>query len=463
MAKTYIDSAKAKAREKLHDFIKEKLHFKSPLEMKVMCFPGAEKDGEEALEVKEVYDRLCIPRENIYGIELCQERYERLQKADLGINVYNLDALDFFRKTDEVFDIISLDYTGKIGDDEIETVQEIARSGKLGRNGILHTNFFGSRENLRDKISLYMNTALFSPDSVEGNFDSNLLELIANKAEAISLDKLRNGISPIICGLMSAGKYSSGVSDDHIYFSSPVRLIAEHNMKKAFTDICNDGLHNASIYELESRNISRPLSLAEILANPHHSGTVWAYFNRIALSEYLSPIIFDNNVTAARGLLYLLEARHCKGYFLAGNELYRYISNSGSPMLMDLFYFRKFEDELKHMDDIFLVSNGKILYNPLGLSQPKILRKLRRIMDSIKSSFVHQTFFGREFLGSSYSKQKRHGKNSTNGKLPKEDLIYLIQSGIPTDEIVSAYPSHTKKEIAGIKSWLTKRANVSRE
>jgi hypothetical protein len=68
MVRSYNDPAKQKAREKLTEFIgKNLLNFRKPNQVRVVCFPGAEVEGEEALEIKEVYDSLGIPRKNIIG------------------------------------------------------------------------------------------------------------------------------------------------------------------------------------------------------------------------------------------------------------------------------------------------------------------------------------------------------------------------------------------------------------
>ncbi|MEA3514900.1 MAG: hypothetical protein U9R34_05455, partial [Nanoarchaeota archaeon] len=83
MVKSYNDPVKQKARDKLREFIANNLKpdYKNA---KVLCFPGAEHKGEEALEIKEVYDVLGIPRKNIVGLEYDEENAERLRKADLG-------------------------------------------------------------------------------------------------------------------------------------------------------------------------------------------------------------------------------------------------------------------------------------------------------------------------------------------------------------------------------------------
>ncbi len=70
MSKTYNDPAKQLSRQKLRDFIqKTVLSKKRAKDVRVVCFPGAEVEGEEGLEIKEIYDPLGIPRKNITGLE----------------------------------------------------------------------------------------------------------------------------------------------------------------------------------------------------------------------------------------------------------------------------------------------------------------------------------------------------------------------------------------------------------
>ena len=63
MVRSYNDPVKSLAREKQKQFIQRNLlPYKKPKNLRVLCFPGAEVDGEEAIEVKEIYDQLGIPR-----------------------------------------------------------------------------------------------------------------------------------------------------------------------------------------------------------------------------------------------------------------------------------------------------------------------------------------------------------------------------------------------------------------
>ena len=61
LTRTYNDPAKQLARQKLKEFIARHYSEKRRKDLKVLCFPGAEAEGEEALEVREVYDKVIVP------------------------------------------------------------------------------------------------------------------------------------------------------------------------------------------------------------------------------------------------------------------------------------------------------------------------------------------------------------------------------------------------------------------
>ena len=447
---TYNDPIKAKSREKLYEFIKRNLHFKDPKEMKVMCFPGAENKGEEALEVKEVYDRLGIPRENIYGVEYSYKKAKRLEKSNLGIKVYNIDAIDFFKETEEKFDIISLDYTGNFGDSEFQTLQEIIFNRCLNKNSILATNFFGARENLRTQISLLLESSLaghcYGDDTQFKNLDETLTNLIT-KENKPDLSKIRDGISVTIYGLLGSGKYCKGITEDHILFKSPVKDVADSRLKSIIQKtLDNKDETRERLEEIIKQNKSIGLTtISEVAGLPLHShGNLWANIQRQTLSEYLSKVLnCDFNI--AKGLVYLLEARYSGGHFMEENKRYRYISNKNCPMIMDLFYVRSYDNVLKNIDSIFSINPEGVNFNPFKISSSRLNTILRQILRYIDNS-IGIKFPEREFLGGSYNRER----------LSREELIYLIESGVPSEEILETYPRHKKMEIAGVKAWLTR-------
>src|SRR5947209_14808524 len=83
---------KHRVRAEYRDFLRKTvLRHKKPDELKVLCLPGW-----EAIEVYDVYDKLGVPRQNIYGVEWNEEAYRRLRKKNLGINVWYGDVFQYF-------------------------------------------------------------------------------------------------------------------------------------------------------------------------------------------------------------------------------------------------------------------------------------------------------------------------------------------------------------------------------
>jgi 5-methylcytosine-specific restriction endonuclease McrA/uncharacterized protein (DUF433 family) len=110
--------------------------------LRVACFPGP-----EALEVLEVYDRLGIRRDRIWGIEHNRGDYERLCALNLGINPVYGDAQAFFERADAPqFDVVNLDFQSQMKEKEKNTIQSIVLNAKCKRQFLLGTNFCGNRE-----------------------------------------------------------------------------------------------------------------------------------------------------------------------------------------------------------------------------------------------------------------------------------------------------------------------------
>lgn len=131
-------------RHKLFRFIETKYQNKDSDYLNVACLPG-----KNAAEIFEVYDRLGIPRENIYGIEKNLEIAEKIEEKTPNINLFTGSAEEFFENAadkDQVFDIISLDFTGKLTEDKSNLINDLGSYDLLGEKGVLATNFYGTRE-----------------------------------------------------------------------------------------------------------------------------------------------------------------------------------------------------------------------------------------------------------------------------------------------------------------------------
>lgn len=176
---SYDYEVKARAREIYRKFIKKNLGY-SNQNLKVVCFPG-----EEAIEIHQVYDKLAIPRGNIVGLERDKKIYKKLKSDKLGINLFYGTDEEFFEKTKDRFDIISLDYQGKFNDSKVYSLALIARRQILNSKGILATTFFGQREGkytktiyevfaLNAKEDLYKKWSQYT-DNEDGKLDNHPL------------------------------------------------------------------------------------------------------------------------------------------------------------------------------------------------------------------------------------------------------------------------------------------------
>ena len=138
MKDSYFIPAKQRLRKQFRKYIKR--HFKKKLpDVKVLCLPGP-----EMLEIIEIYDKLGIPRENIYSLEREESIYQRL-KRDLP-NIYWIDAEKFFKMWEKPFDIVSLDYCATYNDSVDTVLHYIARKRLLNNSGVLFIEFLGARE-----------------------------------------------------------------------------------------------------------------------------------------------------------------------------------------------------------------------------------------------------------------------------------------------------------------------------
>ena len=128
MSSTQIDKnygndwAKSKSRDLVRSMIQRNLGYRRPQDLRVLCFPG-----NEATEVKEVYDLLGIPRGNIVGVERDPKVAEMIKSQGLGIQVVNQTLEDYVASQDSLgFDVVSLDYTGPLNGGQLESLRTIS-------------------------------------------------------------------------------------------------------------------------------------------------------------------------------------------------------------------------------------------------------------------------------------------------------------------------------------------------
>tara|TARA_Y100000310_G_scaffold295459_1_gene326785 strand:- start:1005 stop:2414 length:1410 start_codon:yes stop_codon:yes gene_type:complete len=334
----YDDPIKQASREKLKDFIeKHLLTRKRPKDIKVLCFPGAEREGEEALEVKLIYDQLGIPRSNITGLEYGKEQYQRLLRADLGINVVNKSDLEYLVEANSPFDVISFDYTGQKGIKLVYAVATIKNNWLLKAGGIFAVNNYAGREQAMTQrilkgtaeMSLEASNIVRKGEMLKQFFKMPLRYIVKEKFSGVELSKARDMFTiSLINAFMGSTlnwndtKFREGYHTDRIYGAYP----------------------NAKEFELEDRKkidkqFWMPKQLKEMKIRMKHETRFrehiydCVYGTLMRGGVELNDYYVDNKV----GLGANLQMGFNKAYYVKNMKRYSYISNKGHRMEMDLF------------------------------------------------------------------------------------------------------------------------------
>jgi len=140
--KEYDDVSKKWSRYHFYKFIlKSYPSEKQRKRLTVVFFPA-----EDALDYYEIFERVGILPENVIGLEKEKKVYKKILEKNHPFKTIYIDALDFFKNKRNSFDIISLDFKGMFTELRIGILKDIFLNNILGSRGILHTNFYGIRE-----------------------------------------------------------------------------------------------------------------------------------------------------------------------------------------------------------------------------------------------------------------------------------------------------------------------------
>jgi len=333
--KSYNDPAKQQARLKLKDFIeKHLLTHKKPQELRVLCFPGAEQDEEEALEVKEIYDPLNIPRKNITGLEMDKERAQRLRDADLGIHVVESSDLDYLLTHHRRWDVISLDYHNYFDFNHDLVLRVIAGDQLLESPGILCTAYQAQREQAHVKdyhnvISTHRNasTEYYFKRHRETLEDFNTYLTRANDISETPLrDQRSENIQLRLIATLQTGRTLTQLDFFKMIFGPEV-----------IDCIRKDFFGKYASSDVERHIISlRDKDTLLSLINQNQMG--FAYQRIKALSqEFGTPT----------SMLDLLSIIHRRPYTIEDMRSYSYVSNSNTLMYMDMTYARQHRQKLR--------------------------------------------------------------------------------------------------------------------
>lgn len=140
-------------------------------------------------------------------------------------------------------------------------------------------------------------------------------------------------------------------------------------------------------------------------------------------------------------------------------ERYRYISNTGSPMLTDMIFFDQMRSKIEKCSDFIKVVDSNppyIVFNPRNIEQNRFLHQLGKFFDySIQSIDPPERIEIKSHRVNGVQKPRKENVKSEM-KISKDDAISLLKDGIPIGEILEAFPnSFTKGQLAAIKAHIT--------
>lgn len=439
MEKTNYDyESKQALRQRIVNFIIRHYTRDERKNIRYICFPGFNEQTNSSLEITNIVDPLGIPRENVTGLEYNSEIYEKLAKAGLGIKLELTSDEEFFRNTAEHFNIISLDYTGMISRGFLELLSDFIFSRRiLSTPGILATNFYGARD--RRRIPVYysarrttemaMSNLIAKSLDVEAllYFQEQMKEL--DKSRPNSLDDLRTSIPDLICSAATIG----------VVYATRQRIMER---LKTF------GLSDT---ELNERFRIKCRQLNKLYDDS---------------SKKLPPFIGS-----------FLQRRYENPFFLEDVESYKYVSDDGSPMISDLFFFnshpewfdeKKFPIEMycpvscqdfQSFADIFPTcehSSYRIGDDDLEVLNPKFDPLLKKCMSQAHFVQTKRDVFARKV---EYGKTERVFLGSSSKPIINLDKAReLIENGVETRDILMNYRGVTKQQLAALKAWKTMRA-----
>jgi len=473
--KSYNDPAKQKTREKQREFIRQHLSHKRARDTIVACFPGAEKEGEEALEVKEIYDPLGIPRGNVFGLEREPEKAERLRKATLGIKVINSEDLDFFNDTRCKFDVISLDYTGQQGPSKVKTLEEIAERHVLAKRGILCTNYSGKRESGKQKARLLYRLIGtlggehknydFGEKAKSFNFEevkdleleefAQLLTDIAQKKASYDLSILRESMTLetlMIFNTGSANKLPGTILQAHpIYNEMQAKIKANlpPNVKLRKQKYLETLVNLKILTREQSEQVFQDEGLVRTFREYHFEALQIHVTNLFIVAFGGDPTnkeTFDKARKIGYTLAHKLYLRTIGPYYQDAMERYSYNSNKNTIMHFDLFSFSMNDHLFRRFDKIVTYNEktGEIRINPEGLSFRKFMKTTLRNTPGLRIPFKFSDVPDRVYLGSSWVHPKKRQatayeegiKKESKEEKSKEQIYSAIREGIADKDII---------------------------
>jgi len=509
------DWAKEQSRDLQRDVIgRTLLKFRKPSQLRVLFFPGV-----DAAEVHQVYDPLGIPRENLVGIERDRHVYDHLQSQGLGIQLVKASIEDYVESQDRFdFDVVSLDYIGPITRTQELTLRKIL--GDSTKNHlVLHCANLLRRDYLA-KQHYVCGYGCVDDIMVEPVKTPRYNELIKMRAKEGSrkitevTQQLENGEDQEFKGLAYTSALAMMYFDPGFAENTFNRML-RFTSGDEYQDIL-DMLDREIVkgeFEIDPED---PVgSLMSHCGNPPALiGTIEGITNSNVQCELEYHGIRSQDIADRIHLALDVALRDKKFFWERDIEPYSYISESGAPMIgnvvflshpdrvvrsanaiaLRLGYPKRFSipdqgtlvkmlrdygktmTKFRSMEEVDEIQRRKLGRTFLGNSSKPVLTKQRAIEEFKAGATVEDVRSKYRAIGSKpLSQWKAHvtmgtydekpietdepvvfEEDSDLDKITKDEAIDLLVSGIPADEIHSAYPtSFSVRQLSSYKAHVT--------
>jgi hypothetical protein len=493
------------------------LKFRKPSELRVLCFPGI-----DAQEIIEVYDPLGIPRQNIVGVERDPKVFRELEKKDLGIRLILETLEDYVQGRSQTnFDVVSLDYLGPLNQNQVSTIRDLLN--KQARNSfVLHTANLLRRDHNSFPFYFYGFASATNNDQIRktkpGDMDNFLEDSIQRFHERchhtiygrglrFSKEEKQIAYSDTLENLFS-GISESSTNEHNKFFMGRHYLRILGGIEKELSDL-DEGLE--VVLDPEDPLGSKVLDdlylygLAELGLQSAAWNCLKFECEKYGINEPLIQLGLEKVISNV--------SDDGKQFMKRDAETYSYISESGAPMIGDVYFLghprkqieiseriakivgfpeafhiknpydlRKFYLEiekfaketvkyssLKTIETLMEKSDNRTF---LGNSSKPVLTKRRAIEEfrnGLEVEDLREKYRGwsgkslaqwkAHFTMGTYDEKLPEGNFEENGdleKITKEEAIDLISSGIPVEEISQTYPtSFSLGSLRSIKAHVT--------
>ena len=414
MVKTVFGQTKKKARIILKSAIEKWIS--EPSSARVVGFPGY-----HAKEITEIYDPLGFSRRNITGVERDKQVYNHLSNEDNGIDLY-FGEIDEFLNGGEVFDVVSMDYTGMQNRANVSLVRDCFEKKQFASRAVLHTNYYASRINAFTEKGLPYVSQFRKSDvrgyKEEGYSNTYFWQLIKDK-DIMSLKDFKS--HALTCALVLCS-----MTKDHDIF------------KKVLESQCAESEIDVMDYIVENEKIS--YSQRKTFALPRVPAiTEYTYCGR----KFHINAVEQNAMNVA-----LMDLS--REYVIKDAERFMYVSDDGSLMFSDILFI---EDGLEYIEDIRSFVKGRDSSDNLIMkghgreyarNKKRFEKAVRRYSRELRKKY--------DFLLPSTCPRV----DITLPKITIDELVQLITDGRDTDWILENYQGFDRGQVAAYRAHVTR-------